>query len=68
MLYAELDRYPLDITIKCRMVNFWVRLLMGKTSKLSHNMYLFMLKSDEINSKWISYIQAILDNTDRHDL
>ena len=68
MLYAELGRYPLDITIKCKMINFWTRLLMGKTSKLSYNMYLFMLKSDEINSKWISYIQTILDNTGRHDL
>ena len=54
--------------LKCKMINFWARLLMGKTSKLSYNMYLFMLKSDEINSKWISYIQAILDNTGRHDL
>ena len=68
MLYAELGRYPVEITIKCRMINFWIRLITGKISKLSYNFYLFMLKSEHINSKWINYIQRILDNSGRHDL
>ena len=68
MLYAELGRYPVEITIKCRMINFWIRLIAGKISKLSYNFYLFMLKSEHINSKWINCIQRILDNSGRHDL
>ena len=37
MLYAELGRYPIEITIKQRMVSFWTRLITGKISKLSYN-------------------------------
>ena len=37
ILYAELGRYPIEITIKQRMINFWVKLMTGKISKLSYN-------------------------------
>ena len=33
MIYAELGRYPIGLTIKARMVNFWARLVSGKQSK-----------------------------------
>lgn len=39
MVYGELGVYPLDITIKCRMINYWSRLIMGKNTKLSYIMY-----------------------------
>ena len=48
------------------MINFWARLVTGKASKLSYNMYLYMLKTPEVNSKWMNYIQSILDNSGRH--
>ena len=42
ILYAELGRYPLEITIKQRMINFLgLNYGKGKISKLSYNMYLF---------------------------
>lgn len=68
MLYAELGRHPLDILVKQRMVNFWSRLITGKATKLSHKIYLFMLYSDRVNSKWVKHIQNILDNSGRHDI
>ena len=39
MLYAELGRYPLDITIKSRMIGFWNRIVTGNDSKLSYLLY-----------------------------
>ena len=67
MLYAELGRHPIEITIKLRSINFWTRLITGKISKLSYNMYIFMLKSEQINSKWIHCIRNILNNSGRYD-
>ena len=37
ILYAETGRYPIEITVKQRMINFWTRLITGKISKLSYN-------------------------------
>ena len=68
ILYAEMGRYPIEITIKQRMISFWARLVTGKASKLSYNIYLFMLKSPDVNCKWINHIQHILDNSGRHDI
>lgn len=68
MLYAEFGRQPLYIHVYQRMINFWIRLLAGKTSKLSYKMYLYMLHSNEINSKWINQICNILDYSGRHDI
>lgn len=68
MLYAEFGRQPLYIHVYQRMINFWIRLLAGKTSKLSYKMYLYMLHSNEINSKWINQICNILDHSGRHDI
>ena len=36
MLYAELGRYPLEITVKTRIVSFWIRITQGKATKLSY--------------------------------
>ena len=30
MLYAELSRYPIQITIDSRMIKFWNRIVIGK--------------------------------------
>ena len=68
ILYAAMGRYPIEITIKQRMISFWARLVTGKASKLSYNIYSFMLKSPDVNCKWINHIQYILDNSGRHDI
>ena len=33
MLYGELGRAPLDVTVKYRMISFWARLVNGKQQK-----------------------------------
>ena len=35
MLYAELGRYPLEITMKTRTIGFWNRLILDKDVKIS---------------------------------
>ncbi len=43
VVYGELGVCPLQVSIKCRMVDFWVKLLTGKNSKLSYfDILLFM--------------------------
>ena len=61
-VYGELGVYPLHITIKCKMINYWSRLIMGKNTKLSYVMYrcLFQLYTDNIYmSPWLECIRNI---------
>ena len=39
MVYGELDKYPVSIHIKTRMLNYWSKLLNGKQDKMSSMMY-----------------------------
>ena len=72
MIYAEYGRYPITITVKQRMLNFWIRILNGKTSKFSHQIYLYMYaldsNADEQEFKWLNHIRSILNETGRHEL
>ena len=63
MVYGELGEFPTSITIKCRMINFWLRLLNGKNSKYSKIIYHMLLLMDHNNVgkfAWITYIRHIL--------
>ena len=62
MLYGELGRYPMDILIKSRMVNYWCKLVMGNRNKISKVCYDIMLNSDT-SFKWSECIKQILNNT-----
>ena len=64
MIYGELGRFPLDITIKIRMISFWRKLLYN--DKLSSYMYRLLLcvtRNDNINFKWVSFIESIFNDT-----
>ena len=64
MVYGETGRYPLEINIKLRMLNFWVRLLTNQT-KLSSMLYqlLYNMQINEVcNFKWLNYVQSIFDD------
>ena len=71
MLQAELGRYPIENGMKMRMLNFWLTLINGKTSKLSFIMY-NLLRSDTNSGfyehKWVKHIQAILQDTGGSDV
>ena len=64
MLYGELGRYPLNVTVKLKILSFWSRLIDGKQSKLSSLIYrLWYLKTDGNNTfSWIRIVNSILDD------
>jgi hypothetical protein len=68
MLYAESGRYPINITIKCRMIGFWNRLILGNKNKIAYKIYQYMINCQDFEFKWLSYIKSILSNTGRNDL
>ena len=65
MIYGELGRFPLDIIIKQRMLSFWTRMLTNKTTKLSYQIYKYLLNSPQINSKWIVSVHYLATQVDR---
>jgi hypothetical protein len=64
MLYGELGRYPLNITVKLKILSFWSKLIDGKQSKLSFLIYrLLYLKTHGNNTfSWINFVKSILDD------
>jgi hypothetical protein len=68
MLYGELGRYPLHITVYSRMIGFWNRIITGNNNKYSQRMYNFLLNNNSYHSKWISKIKEILNLTGKTHL
>ena len=68
MIYGELGRYPIEITIKTKMINYWSRLTNCKHSKLVFILYQKMRASEEKQFKWLSKMKQILDESGRSDL
>ena len=67
MLYGELGRYPINITIKSGMINYWTRIITSKHNKLGFLLYQKLRATTQINSKWILHIQQILEESGRTD-
>ena len=67
MVYAELGRFPIEINVKSRMLNYWFSLKNTSTFKFSNLIYIFM-KNDNHEYKWINYIEKILQDVGRCDL
>ena len=64
MVYGETGRFPLIIALKCRMVNFWAKLIIDDKSKMSSVMYKIMLQlhiENKYKSDWITFIENILN-------
>ena len=65
LLYGELGRYPVLISVKLRMIAFWFRLLTGKQSKLSllvYNLLLNDMNNHVYDQKWILFVKSFLDD------
>ena len=68
IIYAELGRYPLEITIKSRIIGFWNRILLNKFSKFSYILYQALKTTQNITSKWVLNVKKILCEIGRNDL
>ena len=66
MVYGELDRYPLSICIKTRMISFWCNLLQSP-QKLSYKIYSLMYNLRNSNPKYnfnlLNSFEGILRDT-----
>ena len=71
MLHAELGRRPIDVTIKTRLIGFWMNIINGKESKVSKLLYDILFhqyRSGEYQHKWIHSIKEELISIGRFDL
>ena len=71
MLYAELGRKPINISIKNRMIGYWLNIINSKNSKLSNLLYNILLpgyNAGIFQHKWIHCIREILISVGRIDL
>lgn len=65
MVYGELGRYPICISVQKRLVGYWARLIESKESKLSRILYNCLLDlstSGVYVSPWVSQVRKILDD------
>ena len=66
MVLGETGRYPLSISVKCRMISYWSKLLCQNKNKISHIMYnvIYLYNSNGVyTSPWLSEINNLLDHT-----
>ena len=68
MLYGELGRYPISITIKARIIGFWARIITDYSSKYVSIIYQKMLQIGAHKFKWIKHVQSILQEVGRNDI
>ena len=64
MVYGELGRYPLSISIKMRMITFWANIVNSNISKLSGILYrlaYFNHNTKSIPIPWLSFIEKTLN-------
>ena len=63
LVYGETGKYPLEISVKVRMIRFWASLIKSNSDKFSTRMYslLYHLHNEgDMNNDWILKIKDIL--------
>ena len=63
MVYGELGRFPMQIFIQSRMINFWSKVVCGKEEKLSYRLYkilYYMSEQGIFQSRWLHTIRIEL--------
>ena len=71
MLYAELGRKPINISIKNRMIGYWLNIINSKDCKLSkllYNVLLHVYNAGIFQHKWIHCIKEMLISVGHIDL
>ena len=71
MVYGETGSYPVEISVKKRMVSYWIKLINGNENKFSTVMYsrlLHKMLNSGYESPWLLYIKKILDECGMSDV
>ena len=64
MVRGELGILPLDNIIKCRILNYWCKVINDKQDRINHLMYKLMFELDQKNvyhHPWIVYVRTSLN-------
>lgn len=65
MLYGELGRFPMKVSMKVRMINFWTKMLSGKKDNLSFILYKILYQLDMngvYHSQGLNEVRTTLQN------
>ena len=65
MVYGEVGKLPLHVTIDTHMINYWIRFLNKDITSYASIIYTITLKlfiSGEYKTQWLSRVTGILDN------
>ena len=64
MVYGESGTYPISVTIKVRLVSYWLNIVSAdenKISKLMYNLMYNMHQNDMYQSDWLNCVRNILE-------
>ena len=64
-IYGEMGRKPMVMLAKLRMINFWSKIISGKSAKLSSILYKILYHLDSIDrytSNWLRCVRETLQN------
>jgi len=65
IVYGELGRFPLNVYISCRIINFWSRLATSDLRRISSIMYKLLYSLDQKNvfqSNWVVKVKDTLNS------
>ena len=65
MVYGEVGKLPLQVTIDKRLMSFWLHLLNKEESSLAHIVYMIahnLFVRDVYKAKWLCRVKHIVDN------
>ena len=71
MVYGEVGKLPLQVTVDKDLISYWLRLLNKDESTLAHIIYIIVLNLfvfDEYKVKWLCWVKNIIDSCGLSDL
>ena len=63
MVYSEVGKFPLQLTIDKHMINYWIRLINKDSTSYASIIYRITLKlfiSGEYKTQWLSRVKSII--------
>ena len=66
-MYGELDRYSIEIDIKLKIISIWAKIIcvtQSKTSRIMYSLSHHLSSQQNVDIKWIKFIEKILNEAD----
>ena len=64
MVYGEVGKYPLQVTVNKLLIGYWLRILQAADDTIVHIMYVISLRlytKCEYKSQWLCRVNSILN-------